>query len=254
MTTTLEPETDMDTTELEEDTEVGTDLALIEDEEVVEPKALTAAKAKQLDKRIRTKGEKLDTDADDYINLLEEAALGQIHLALDEYRSWTAYVADVAKDNRFLQMLVKDKLQRKALAVKMSGTGMSQHAIASALGVSQKTIDRDLDGEEFDSDTITSTDNRTLPRNGSDAAPEDDNIIEGEIVDEEPEPNTRRPSVMKDFEQEVINLQNAMTEMEDVIQDDRFPKQRKKIATAHLNSLQEIRTALETIIDEVFGA
>jgi hypothetical protein len=233
------------TTTLEPDTKVSKELAKIE---AVEPKALTPAKAKQLDKQIRTAGEKLDTSADAFIDMLERAALGQIHIGL-EVESWTTYVADVAKDNRFLQMLVKDKLQRKALAVKMSETGMSQRAIASAFGVAQKTIGRDLFGEDFESDTITSTDNRTMPREGKGGK-----IIDAEIVPE-PEPsNAKRASVTEDFGTEVDWLVQSLAEMHVVIDDDRFPKARKRIGEKYLNTLQEAKADLEKIIDEVFGS
>jgi predicted transcriptional regulator len=241
MTTTLEPDT------IEEDAQVSTDLAVIEDNAELAP--LTEGKARQLDKRIRTTGTKLDDTADTFVSLLQDAAIGQIHVPLG-LKSWTVYVADVAKDNKFLQMVAKDRIERKALAVAMSEHGMSQSQIGAALGWSQKTIDRDLEGVEFDSDTITSSDNRTMPRN---APRDDDNTIDAEVVDDEPP--AKPASVTDDFETEVFNLQLAITEMKEIIgEDDRFPKQRKKIQAKYLNSLQEVKTELETIIDEVFGS
>jgi hypothetical protein len=253
MTTTLEtPEETTETIETQEDAEVGKELATIETEPegIAEPKPLTPTKAQQLDKRIRTQGQKVDDNADTFIDLLEKAALGQIHVGLEQ-KSWPAYVADVAQDNKFLQMLVKDKLQRKALAAKMSGTGMSQGAIAKAFGVSQKTIDRDLDGEEFDSDTITTTDGHSYPRNRNNGKVDDAEVIDAEVVDDESP--AKPPTVDKDFETEVFNITNDIAALQDVIGDERFPKARKRIMNKHLNALQEAKAELEEIIDGVFG-
>lgn len=241
MTTTMEPDTT-----IEEDAQVSKDLAVIEEPTELAP--LSEGKARQLDKRIRTAGAKLDDTADTFVSLLQDAAIGQIHVPLG-LKSWTVYVADVAKENKFLQMVAKDRIERKALAVAMSEHGMSQSQIGAALGWSQKTIDRDLEGVEFDSDTITASDGRTMPRNT--AVAEDDEIIDGEIVDEPP---AKPASVTEDFETEVFNLMNDVAALKDVIEDERFPKARKRIAAKHLNSIQEVKTELETIIDEVFGS
>jgi hypothetical protein len=248
MTTT---EATPDMTEFEEDTEVTKELATIEDEpEIVEATLLSEAKAKQLDKRIRAQGQKLDDNADTFIDLLKQAAIGQIHVALD-VKSWTAYVANVAQDNRFLQMLVKDRVERKTLAITMSEHGMSQSEIARAFGVSQKTIDRDLEGAEFNSDTITTKDGGTYPRNRKNGKAGDAEVIEAEVVDDVPE--VKPPTVDKDFEDEVFNLTNDIAALKDVIDDERFPKARKRIMNKHLNALQEAKAELEEIIDGVFG-
>ena len=104
---------------------------------------------------------------------------------------------------------------------------------------------------------VTTIDGRELPANREGAQQEsdgDENVIEGEIVpDPEDEPVKSRTTVNQDFEDEVYQLQNDIEALKEVIADDRFPKQRKKIMNAHLNTLQEIKGALEDIIDNVFG-
>lgn len=233
--------------------EPGTELAVLEPEveaevEPAEPQPLSKAKAVALDKRIRSQGDKLDTSAAAFAELLEQAAVGQIHVAL-ELPSWTAYVADVARDNQFLQMLVKNKTDRKELAVKMSAAGMSQRAIASAFGVSQKTIDRDLEGEEFETDTITDLSGKTQPRN---KPAKNDNVIDAEVVDVDV-PEAKQAPITQDFKDEMYQLANDVEALQEVMDDDRFAKARKRVAKDNLNDLQEIISKLQTIVDNLMA-
>src|SRR5258706_188459 len=75
-----------------------------------------------------------------------DAKNGQIHLALGHH-SWTAYLADV------VQIGSQDRDERRKIIALLSGEGMSQRAIASVVGVSQKTVDRDI-GEVSHDDSV----------------------------------------------------------------------------------------------------
>jgi transposase-like protein len=57
------------------------------------------------------------------------------------FKSWTDYVADVVGKD-MTKLPVDDRRQIVEL---LAGEGMSQRQIAAAVGVSQKTVDRDLD-------------------------------------------------------------------------------------------------------------
>ena len=57
------------------------------------------------------------------------------------FKSWTDYVAEVVGKD-MTKLPVDDRRQIVEL---LAGEGMSQRQIAAAVGVSQKTVDRDLD-------------------------------------------------------------------------------------------------------------
>lgn len=229
----------------------STDLAVIEDEATEDalPEPLKATEAKKLDKQIRGARDRVTTDMEKLKELVDRAALGQIHVGLG-LRSWTEW----AKDALHFSFTFDQRLERKEMAKMLSEKGVSQHTIAKMLGVSQKTIDRDLEGVVGGNNgNVTAIDGRELPANRQGADEDSDNIIEGEIVDPEPEPPVTRVSVNEDFESEMFQLQNDIEALKEVIADERFPKQRKRIADKHLNTLQEVKAALEDIIDNVFG-
>jgi hypothetical protein len=100
--------------------------------------------AERLDKRIRLLVGTINDNITKLDTLVQEAKVGQIHVALD-FPSWTAYVADV-----FQVQVRLDREQRRELVSYLSGEGMSQRAIASVVGVDQKTVSNDLrsPGEE----------------------------------------------------------------------------------------------------------
>lgn len=99
--------------------------------------SLTEESARELDGRIRAADQQIANGVDELIDLLEEAASSNLHEALG-FPTLTAYINDAvtftnldARDRKFMTALLSDK-------------GVSQRAIASALGVSQPTVHRDL--------------------------------------------------------------------------------------------------------------
>jgi transposase-like protein len=100
---------------------------------------LDRAAALRLDKRIRLMGTTMRDNLLKIEALLIDAKAGQIHLTLG-FESWTGYVADALGGQ-----LDMNTESRRAVVEMLAGEGMSQRAIAKAVGVSQKTVDRDLD-------------------------------------------------------------------------------------------------------------
>jgi hypothetical protein len=207
-----------------------TELAVI-DVEVIEemPEPLSLAKAKALDKRIRSASNRVAQDMNTLIDLLEQAFTGQIHVTLG-LPSWPAYVKEAA------DIQVSDRYERKEYAKLMSGKGMSQRVIADVLGVSQKTIDRDLDGVDFEDDTITTVDGKKAPRN---KPPKE--------VEPEEEPPAKVPTVAEDFRDEVYQLQNDVEAFKAVIEDERFPKARGRLAKQKI--VDDFRTCINELDD-----
>jgi hypothetical protein len=93
--------------------------------------------AERLDKRIRLMADTLRDNIAKITDLIEEAQNGQIHIALG-FSSWTAYLADALGGR-----LELDTDSRREVVALMSGAGMSQRAIAQAVGVNQATVSRD---------------------------------------------------------------------------------------------------------------
>lgn len=211
------------------------------DAEIVEPQLLTEKQAKALDKRIRTASDKLSTTTENLLELLEQAAAGAIHEALG-LSSWTAWFKDA------VQIQVSDKFERKELVKMMSGKGMSQRAIAGSLGVSQKTVDRDLDGEVVEEgDTVTSLDGVERPK----TRVKDSEPLDAEV--EEVEEVTSAATIVAQFYDETANLFAAQSELTLLTDEPKWPNAMKRVAKANLNDIQNIIAALQEIVDNLMG-
>jgi transposase len=230
-----------------------TDLALIEeaDAEVVGP--LNKTEAKRLDKQIRSKSDQAVKARDKVIDLVDEltalltrAREGDIHKALG-LKSWTAYVADAVA-----LPAAPEREDRKLLVQFLSGQGMSQRAIAGTLNVSQKTVDRDLDGEEVEEGaTVTSLDGAERPKNGKGIVAEEP--IDAEVVDDEEDSGAPMTAaeIVTAFDDETANLHAAWSEMTEFMQEDKWSGARKRIAKANMETLGEIAKGLQSIIDDL---
>lgn len=106
------------------------------DGEVVEP--LEEADASRLDKRLRLMASTTRGNIVKLADLVADAKRGQVHVVLG-FPSWTAYVADAVGGKLDLSSAA-----RREVVALMSGEGMSERAIAAAVGVSQPTVHRDI--------------------------------------------------------------------------------------------------------------
>lgn len=114
---------------------------------------LTAGEAKALDKKIRATTLKVNDSMAALFDLMEQAAEGEIHVPLG-YSSISDYFADA------VDIAPADANERKVMATLLSGKGLSQRAIASALNVSVGTINNDL--SDVEKGQTISTDGRTF--------------------------------------------------------------------------------------------
>src|SRR6478609_7371263 len=96
--------------------------------------AIPRAAAERIDRRIRLLVGTINDNLDKLHGLVDEAKMGRAWEALG-YKSWTAYLIDVFPSNIKL-----DKPQRQELVGYLSGEGMSNRAIADAIGVSRETV------------------------------------------------------------------------------------------------------------------
>lgn len=227
-----------------------TELAVI-DAEVV---TLTAREAKALDKKVRTTSDRvskgfatLDETIANLGGLIQQAIDGEIHKGLG-LKSWTVWVKDA------VQVTVPDRFQRKTLVRELSKEGMSQRAIASVFGVSQKTVDRDLEGEEVEEGaTVTSLDGAERPKNGQvkDAEPEEE-PFDYEVEETEAEP-TKAVDIVRTFGDEMVNLYAAQSELTLLTEEEKWDNARNRVYRANLNALGDIINALTAIQDDLMG-
>lgn len=227
---------------------MSTDLEAL-DAEIIGPMDKKPAQA--LDKRIRALSDRWVTNREQLLDLLDEAARGQIYIPLG-YSSWTAYVKDA------VQIPPASLEDRKALAIEMSGKGMPQRAIAAVLGVGKSTINRDLEAgvpsgtpdeakpaaaEQVYDAATTGIDGKTYKRKPK---PEFS-------VDEEPEdePPVKAPPITQDFRDEVYQLQNNVEGFKELIlEDERFAKARAGIAKSR--ATEDLRACIEEL-DDLLG-
>jgi len=113
-----------------------TDELTVVDAEVVP--AMDRDAAHRLDSRIRLLAGNVADNLTKLTDLIAEAQAGQIHLTLG-FKSWPAYLASALAK---LKMAL-DADSRRELVSTLTGAGMSQRAIAQAVGVNQATVSRD---------------------------------------------------------------------------------------------------------------
>jgi transposase len=210
--------------------------------EVLAEETMTKREATALNKKIQGLATKVSDNAFELLSLLEQAATGNIHKALG-FKSWTEWYSTN------VQIDVSDKVERKMLATMMSGKGMSQRAIAVSLGVGQATVSRDLDGEG-DSDespgTTTGLDGKEYKRKDDD----EPKIIDGEVVEEEPAP-TKRAALPKAFDAAVTSVIDAVNELLDLTEDDRFAKASKSLATKLGDDISAVADGVIEVLDKL---
>jgi hypothetical protein len=191
------------------------------DAEIVEPAPLDEKSAKVLDTKIRLVATNIKTNWEKLKDYIAEAKAGQIHSALGK-PTWTAYLAEV------LEIGWQDRDERRKIVALLSDAGMSQRAIAEAVGTSQKTVDRDLDEPSHD-DSVDQT-----PESDTESAKVVS--LDGKRRPKHPKPK-REPKRPDHFHEGVTDLQhridNAATTLGNLVEavnqvrdDDRYPKYR----------------------------
>lgn len=100
--------------------------------------ALDIDAARKLDGRIRLMSESVAGSVTTLLALIAEAQQGRIHRVLG-FASWPAYLADALSRLR----LAVNAIERRELVAVMADEGMSNRAIAQAVGVTEITVRRD---------------------------------------------------------------------------------------------------------------
>jgi DNA-binding Lrp family transcriptional regulator len=235
-------------------TTTTTELDTIVDAELVTQ--LTEKEAKALDKKVRAASGKVTTAAEilqdrgeALLDLVEQAARGQIHKALDT--TWTAWFKDAVR------IVPETRLERKALVALMSGKSLSQRTIAGVLNVDQKTVSNDLreqDNDNGDAGVTIGLDGKTYSRSKPETVVEEEpEDVEYEDIEEEPTAPTPAVELVGEFDDEAANFYNSVSALTEIIAEPKWAGARRRCAKAHLNNLQEWDTMMKTVIDALMA-
>jgi hypothetical protein len=182
------------------------------------------------------------------MELVQDAKDGSAHLALG-YASWTAYLAEVLGEEPM--RLARDERQDMVRA--LSAEGMSTRAIAPIVGASQKTVDRDIRGESFDSPEPEP------PTEYLDTAP-------GEITDSpapitgmdgkqytRPEPadppKVKRRPITDQSSDAGWEIRKATEKLQRIFEDDRLGRNKDEVATHLRGHLMYAVETLQSFLD-----
>jgi Helix-turn-helix domain len=95
---------------------------------------------KHFDKRLRYAAREVGRTWDLLVSAIADAKAHEIHKDLG-FKSWPDYIADVA--SREMPNVARSVEQRRQIVTLLAGEGMSQRAIADAVGVNHATVSRD---------------------------------------------------------------------------------------------------------------
>lgn len=201
--------------------------------------------ASRLDKRIRLLVGTINDNFAKLVDLVGEARRDEIHKCLG-YPSWTAYVADV-----FTVTTRLDQPHRRELVGYLSGEGMSQRAIADAVGVSKNTVTSDL---------------REVSQSGTPqykyihddfGAPEWTPApvttgLDDKTYQRKPPTPPRRGPITDEFRNEILKWHPRVERIRKLVADDRIVRNRDNL-TGYCNDLIRFRNTLNDAIEQLGG-
>lgn len=223
--------------------------------------SIDEANARRRQERIRLMASTVREGIDKIGSLVEEAKASNDHVALG-YASWTAYLADTLG----AEPLRLDRGKRREVVALLSGEGMSTRDIAAVVGAGNATVHRDIvatvsSGTVERPALVVSHDGRERPstREPADVPPFDP--ITGELLDdaevvelERPKPalaKPRRAPLPDSFFRATFDLCRKAESLTRLVEDDRFPQNASKVATANRSDLVRAIDALQRVIDRL---
>lgn len=226
-------------------------------------------KARLLTERIRSIAVVVKGQLETLQHLLNEARDGEAWRALG-YASWTAYLADVMGE----QPLRLPRDERQQIVGYLAGEGMSSRAIAPIVGATHSTVQQDVKAGgrnlppeptvntaagEVSADYVT--DQADLDTALADAGFETESeppapaqSITGRDGKQysRPEPQTPRRAPLPDaFWRAAYDLTKVTERLGRLTQDDRFPQNAEKVATANRSDLLRASDLLHQVIDSI---
>lgn len=239
--------------------------------------AMTEHEARRVTERIRAIAVTVKDQLEKLQTLLNEARDGEAWRILG-YASWTAYLADVMGE----QPLRLPRDERQQIVGYLAGEGMSSRAIAPIVGATDRTVRNDMSGgKDFPPDHTPAVDYVTdqadldaapelpdegapTPHDSGDAEPSEDEGLSvpspssrsvtgldgKQYTRPEPQAPRRRP-ITDSFTDKRVELAKAVESLHRLTQDDRFPQNAEKVATANRSDLLRASDLLHQVIDSI---
>lgn len=247
--------------------------------------AMTEHEARRVTERIRAIAVTVKDQLEKLQTLLNEARDGEAWRVLG-YASWTAYLADVMGE----QPLRLPRDERQQIVGYLAGEGMSSRAIAPIVGASPSQVKRDAqvaqmgqvpgvtnvppepaptadyvtDQTDLDAAPELPDEGVGAPHDSGDAEPSEDEGLplpspssrsvtglDGKQYTR-PEPQTpRRRPITDSFTDKRVELTKAVESLHRLTQDDRFPQNAEKVATANRSDLLRASDLLHQVIDSI---
>jgi hypothetical protein len=214
--------------------------------EVATDARLTLHEAQQLTGRIKLKVGTIQDNIDALASLVTRAKNGAADEVLG-YESWTAYIVDVVGSDP--NDLTRD--ERQKFVGFLADEGMSTRAIASVVGVSNKTVHQDIAASTVTKGnsrpaTVTSLDGRERPS----TQPSYINTETGEVTSQPQPSQPRRRALSDGFRDASLDLGKVITRIENLVSDDRFARNKQEVAR-YANDLTRARDALQRVINQM---
>ncbi|CAN1494768.1 hypothetical protein MCEMAEM6B_02223 [Mycobacteriaceae bacterium] len=206
--------------------------------EVVE--RLDVAAATRLDKRIRLMAATVRDNLTKIADLVAEAKSGQLHIALG-FSSWTAYLADAIGSQIELSTD-----SRRAVVELLAGEGMSNRAIATAVGVTEGTVRNDKVRSDYAPEPVTGLDGKTYKNPGSASNPPSES--------ESNPPSKQRPRrpLPDAWSAAVQDLARVVERLDRLAVDDRFERNRESLSYRKSDVIRA-RESLDKLVRQLDG-
>ena len=234
--------------------------------------AMTEHEARRVTERIRAIAVTVKDQLEKLQTLLNEARDGEAWRVLG-YASWTAYLTDVMGE----QPLRLPRDERQQIVGYLAGEGMSSRAIAPIVGASHMTVERDrqagvtnvtpeqapaadyvTDQADLDAAPELPDEGGGAPHDSGDAEPSEDEGLSlpspssRSVTGQRPEPQTPRRAPLPDaFWRAAYDLTKVTERLGRLTQDDRFPQNAEKVATANRSDLLRASDLLHQVIDSI---
>lgn len=233
---------------------------------------MSVTEARRITERIRLAAMSFADAKAKLAQYVDEAREGRAWAVLG-FRSWTEYLTDVFSDEPL--RLTRD--ERREIVGQLSDAGMSTRAIAPIVGMSQKTVVKDLqvipevspapapaDSEEDYSELVNGLEHVVThvsidppvpgAARGPLPVPKKITGIDGKEYSrpeprapEEPVKQRRRPLTDAFFDA-TYDARKKIETLVRLTQDDRFSQNREQVASKHGNDLREIADALADVL------
>ncbi len=203
------------------------------------------------DKRLRFAAREFDRKWELLESAITDAKTHAIHTALG-FKSWPDYIADVA--SREMPNVSRSVEQRRQVVALLAGEGMSQRAIADAVGVSHPTVIRDRAAIEAEAEQVV----HDVPPEPATVTGRDGKSYPAKPTPSDPKP-PRREAITDAFRRLTRNAGSLERAIGRLVADDRLRRNRQSLggqpspsgSGGHLDDLIRLRDALDGLIEQM---